>query len=237
MKAMIFAAGLGTRLKPFTNNHPKALLQINGTYLLQHAVLYLQKYNIFDVVVNVHHFAEQIIEVVLQNKGWGSNIIISEEKEILETGGGLLFAKNYFINEPFFVVINADILTNMPLDKMISQHKMGNNLATLATSNRDSKRQLLFNENNILCGWQHNTTQEKKIIKSYQQITPLAFNGIHIINNHFFDELKLTHYFSMIDAYLQIGKEQNIGYYDASIYNFIDVGKIENIQKASEIFT
>ncbi|MCX8480535.1 MAG: sugar phosphate nucleotidyltransferase, partial [Sediminibacterium sp.] len=219
MKAMIFAAGFGTRLQPFTNEHPKALLKINGKYLLEHAILYLQKYNLLDIVVNVHHFANQIIEVVLKNNGWGSNIIISEEKDILETGGGLLFAKNHFIHEQNFVVLNADILTNMPLDKMIAQHKMGNNIATLATSNRASKRQLLFNEHKILCGWQHNSTQEKKIIKSYQTITPLAFNGIHIINTRFFDELTLTHYFSMIDAYLQIGTLQNIGFYDASAYH------------------
>ena len=118
MRAMILAAGLGTRLKPFTNHHPKALAVVNGKTLLQRNIEYLQQFGINEVVVNVHHFAEQIIQAVNENKGWGSSVIISDEtKEVLETGGGVLHAARYFENDKVWLVMNADILTNLSLDK------------------------------------------------------------------------------------------------------------------------
>src|SRR4051812_6315920 len=124
MKGMIFAAGLGTRFKPWTDTHPKALALVNGKSLLQRNIEYLQKYGITDVVVNVHHFADQIIAAVNDNKGWGSNITISDETdEVLETGGGLLKARPLLESSEPFVTINADILTDLSLKRLLDYHK------------------------------------------------------------------------------------------------------------------
>ena len=167
MKAMLLAAGFGTRLKPFTNNYPKALAEINGKTLLQRNIEYLQQFNIYDVIVNVHHFAEQIIYSIKKNNGWGSKVIISDETDaILETGGGLKRAAWYFKDEEDFVLMNCDVLTDLPLNKMISFHKENKPLATLATTNRETSRYFLFNEENILCGWKNVKTGEEKIMRA-----------------------------------------------------------------------
>ena len=153
MKAMIFAAGLGTRLKPFTNKHPKALAIVNGKPLLQRNIEYLQQQGITDVIVNVHHFADQIIDIINSNNGWGSNIVISDETDaILETGGGLKRAAWYFKEVENFVVMNADILTDLDVSAMLQQHILTQPLATLAISDRPSSRYFLFDDNNHLCG-------------------------------------------------------------------------------------
>src|SRR6188472_3026381 len=134
MKAMILAAGLGTRFKPWTDKHPKALAVINGKSLLQRNIEYLQKADIFDVVVNVHHFADQIEDAVLLNNGWGSNIIISDERDVvLETGGGLVKAAENLVDDSF-VLMNVDILTRLDLKEMINSHRKLMPLATLATT-------------------------------------------------------------------------------------------------------
>src|SRR5258706_8381128 len=125
--AMIFSAGLGTRFKPWTDKHPKALAIVNGKSLLQRNIEYLQKYNITDVVVNVHHFADQIINAIKENNGWGSNIIISDEtNEVLETGGGLLKARNLLENDQPFITLNVDILTDLDLNKLLPFHQQHN---------------------------------------------------------------------------------------------------------------
>ena len=156
---MILAAGLGTRLKPFTDFHPKALAMVNGKSLLQRNIEYLQAFGICEVVVNVHHFADQIIEVVEVNKGWGSKVFISDEtSEVLETGGGVLFAKSFFEKEENWLVMNADILTNLDIDKLIAADKVlsegvENYIATLAVTSRVSSRNLLFTTEGNLIGW------------------------------------------------------------------------------------
>ncbi|RYD79301.1 MAG: hypothetical protein EOP53_09875 [Sphingobacteriales bacterium] len=123
MKAMIFAAGLGTRFKPWTDKHPKALALVNGKSLLQRNIEYLQEYNIADVIVNVHHFADQIIDAVEKNDGWGSNIIISDEtNEVLETGGGLWKARDLLKDDEPFITLNADFLTNLNIEKLVEFH-------------------------------------------------------------------------------------------------------------------
>src|SRR6478752_1226464 len=155
-RAMLLAAGFGTRLKPFTNLHPKALAEVNGKTLLQHNIEYLQQFDIYDVIVNVHHFAEQIIQAIQLNNGWGSNVTISDEADaILETGGGLKRAAWFLKDEKDFVLMNADVLTDLPLNEMISFHQQTDPLATLATTNRETSRYFLFNETNILCGWKN----------------------------------------------------------------------------------
>ncbi len=248
MRAMILAAGLGTRLKPFTNYQPKALAVVNGKSLLQRNIEYLQTYGINEVLVNVHHFSDQIIKAVNENNGWGSRVFISDESnEVLETGGGVLFASNYFKNEASWLVMNADILTNLELDKMIAADALlskgsENYIATLAVTNRSTSRNLLFNEAGLLIGWKNNTTLEEKwvaaktIADNERKIVPKAFSGIQIIHKYFYNALLLQKKFSLIDAYLQIAATHPIGYFDHSDSILMDVGKPENLEKAATLF-
>src|SRR5882757_477693 len=151
MKAMIFSAGLGTRFKPWTDKHPKALALVNGKSLLQRNIEYLQQYGIKEVIVNVHHFAGQIIDAVKKNNGWGSNIIISDEtNEVLETGGGLLKAKDLFTPGEKFITCNVDILTDLDINKLLSFHENNKALISFGATNRNTSRYFLFNENNRL---------------------------------------------------------------------------------------
>ena len=243
---MILAAGLGTRLKPFTDHHPKALAMVNGKSLLQRNIEYLQQYGIKEVIVNVHHFADQIIDAVQTNNGWGSIVTISDETdEVLETGGGLLRAKNYFIEGERWILINADILTDLPLDKMIAADELftqkaeGDLMATLAVTNRATSRNLIFNAAGTLCGWKNNTTGEEKWanpLKDNNTAVPKAFSGIHIVHQTFFDAVELTGKFSMIDAYLQLAQHYAIHYYDHSDGILLDVGKPESLEKANSLF-
>jgi N-acetyl-alpha-D-muramate 1-phosphate uridylyltransferase len=236
-KAMLLAAGLGTRLKPWTDHHPKALAVVNGKSLLQRNIEYLQQYGIKEVVVNVHHFAQQIKDAIEQNNGWGSIISISDESEmVLETGGGVLFAKSFLEKEENFLVMNADMLTNTPLDALIKSHQENNSIATLAMSNRHSSRQLLWDENNILCGWQNNATGEQKIAKQKNHLRPMAFSGIQVIGQQFFSELSLQGKFSLIDAYLQLAPHHNISAYINDEAKLLDVGKPESLLLAQELF-
>ncbi len=246
MKAMILAAGLGTRLKPFTDHHPKALAVVNGKPLLQRHIEYLQAYGIYDVVVNVHHFADQIIEAIEKNIGWGSNVTISDESdEVLETGGGLLRAKTHFENETKWLVMNADILTDLDLGKMLEADNAfdalseGEMVATLAVTNRTTSRNLIFNTAGTLCGWRNNTTNEEKWanpLKDPSMAVPKAFSGIQIVHANFFEALSLQGKFSLIDAYLQIAQHYVIHFYDHSDGILLDVGKPESVEKAAGLF-
>src|SRR5262245_20005379 len=177
MKAMILAAGLGTRLKPWTDNHPKALVLINGKSLLERNVKYLQRFGIYEVIVNVHHFARQVTDAIEQCSGWGSNIIISDEREaLLETGGGLKKATSIFANESCFLLMNSDILTDLSLNDLIAFHKHHQPLATLATTNRETSRYFLFNDADVLCGWRNVQTSAEKISKPSGNYYPHAFS-------------------------------------------------------------
>ncbi len=246
MRAMILAAGLGTRLKPFTNNHPKALAVVNGKSLLQRNVEYLLSFGITDIIVNVHHFADQIIDAVNENKGWGANITISDETdEVLETGGGLLRASNYFESEDRWLVMNADILTNLDLHKMIAADEAyaikaeGDLVATLAVTDRSSSRNLIFNQSGTLCGWKNNNTGEEKWalpLRDPNSAVPKAFSGIQIVHAAFLQEVQLRGKFSLIDAYLQLAQHYAIHYYDHSDGILLDVGKPESLEKAATIF-
>jgi NDP-sugar pyrophosphorylase family protein len=238
MKAMILAAGLGTRLKPFTDQHPKALAKVNGKTILQRNIEYLSSFGIRDVIVNVYHFADQIIDVIKANNGFGSNISISDERdEVLETGGGIKKAAWFFEkdSEPF-VVMNVDILTNMHLNEMIFQHHQNNPLATLAVTSRVTSRYFLFDELNRLCGWKNEKTGEQKISMQSEKYLQKAFSGIHIISPKIFPLIKMQGKFSMVDVYLELAKTNIIEAFDHSNSKLIDVGKPESILKAEEMF-
>jgi NDP-sugar pyrophosphorylase family protein len=249
MRAMILAAGLGTRLKPFTDFHPKALAMVNGKSLLQRNIEYLQAFGINEVVVNVHHFADQIMEAVTTNNGWGSTVYISDESsEVLETGGGVVFAKSFFEQEENWLVMNADILTNLDIDKLIAADKVlaegaENYIATLAVTNRVSSRNLLFTTKGNLIGWRNNTTREEKWAGLSINEQPAgihfiakAFSGIQILHSSFYNTINRSGKFSLIDAYLQVAAKGTIGYYDHSDSILLDVGKPENIEKSESLF-
>jgi NDP-sugar pyrophosphorylase family protein len=237
MKAMILAAGLGTRLKPFTDKHPKALAEVNGKTLLQRNIEYLQSFGIKNVIVNVHHFAQQIIDTIEKNNGWKSNISISDETDqVLETGGGLKRAEWFFAGEENFVLMNVDILTDMKLNEMIAFHKKEKPLATLAVTNRETSRYFLFDENENLRGWENVKTGEIKIAGRNESLSQKAFSGIHVINSKIFSLMKQEGKFSIVDVYLNLLKDNIIKGFDHSASKLIDVGKPENILKAEKMF-
>lgn len=239
MKAMILAAGLGTRLKPFTDKHPKALALVNDKTILQRNIEYLAKFGIKEVIVNVHHFPEQIIDLIKTNNGFGSKISFSDETgEVLETGGGIKKAAWFFeeSKEPF-VVINVDILTDMNLGNMILQHKKENPLATLAVTNRKTSRYFLFDRSGNLCGWKNEQSGEQKISRQTDKYIQKAFSGIHVISPKIFSLMKMTGKFSMVDVYLELARTHTIASFDHSNSKFIDVGKPESIVKAEEMFS
>ena len=237
MNAMLFAAGLGTRLKPFTDHCPKALVEINGKTLLELNIRYLQRFGIYDVIINVHHFASQIEETIYEHDGFGSNISISDERnELLETGGGLKKAAPFFADEDSFVVMNVDILTNLDLGKMIMAHHNGDAIATLAVMKRESSRQLLFDKNMQLCGWINNKTHEERIARQDMSLQPFAFSGIQILSQAVLNDMPFEGKFSLIDQYLYLAKEHPLKGYDHTGNIFIDVGKPESIEKAAYLF-
>jgi len=236
MQAMIFAAGLGTRFKPWTDNHPKALALVNGKSLLQRNIEYLQQYGITDVVVNVHHFADQLIDAIENNKGWGSQITVSDERdEVLETGGGLKKASS-FLGSDNIVIINADILTDMDLKAMSDYHQREQPLATLAVTDRNTSRYFLFDTNNIMCGWRNTKTGEEKISRKANQFVPKAFSGLHIISKKLLPLLTQEGKFGIVDVYLGLSKTHIIKSFDHSGSHFVDVGKPESVAIAEQLF-
>jgi len=234
---MILAAGLGTRFKPWTDKHPKALAVVHGKSLLQHNIEYLQQYGITNVVVNVHHFADQIVSAIEKNKGWGSTITISDETDVvLETGGGFKKAAPLFTADTI-VVINVDILTDLDLGKFIAFHKQHEPLSTLAISNRSTSRYFLFDEANALCGWRNTKTGEEKIARTNPIYIPKAFSGIHVIDKKLLSLIQREGKFSMVDVYLDLAATHTIKGFDHSGSKFIDVGKPDSVAQAELLFS
>ena len=238
MKAMIFAAGLGTRFKPWTDQHPKALAIVNNKSLLQRNIEYLQEYGIKEVVVNVHHFADQIIDAVEKNKGWGSHVIISDERdEVLETGGGLLKAQAFLKNEEPFVTINADILTNLSLSSLFDFHKEKKALISFAVSNRNASRNFLFDTQNRLCGWENKITSEQKIVINESPLHAMAYSCVAVFEPLVFEFITQSGKFSLTDTYLKLAPHHLIQGMDHSGDLFIDVGKPESVAIAEKLFS
>ncbi len=237
MKAMIFSAGLGTRFKPWTDVHPKALALVNDKSLLQRNIEYLQQFNITDVVVNVHHFANQIVDAVKENNGWGSNIIISDESsEVLETGGGLLKARALLQGNEPFVTLNVDILTNLDLNKLLAFHQQHKPLISFGITNRKTSRNFLFDENNQLCGWENSATGERKISIQKNNLRPMAYSCVVVFEPNVFSLIKQAGKFSLTEAYLDLAKDNLILGYDHSGDALVDVGKPESVAIAETYF-
>jgi N-acetyl-alpha-D-muramate 1-phosphate uridylyltransferase len=239
MKAMIFAAGLGTRFKPWTDTHPKALAIVNGKPLLQRNVEYLQQYGITDVVVNVHHFADQIVDAIAKNKGWGSRIVISNETdEVLETGGGLLKAKPLLQGDRF-LTLNVDILTNLNLRSFLENHVEEKAAISLAVAQRDTSRFLLFNEENRLCGWRNIKGAERaeKIAVPAANYIQKAYSGIALFENTIWQKIPFTGKFSLIDVFLHVAPAQKIFGFDHTGDDWVDVGRPESVAVAEALFS
>lgn len=235
---MILAAGLGTRLKPFTDKHPKALAIVNNKTILERNIRFLASFGIKEIIINVHHFADQIINFIKTNRGFGSDILFSDEtNEVLETGGGIKKASWFFEKDTSpFVVMNVDILTDMNLNQMILENEQNNPIATLAVTSRKTSRYFLFDKSGKLCGWQNVLTGQKKISREVSDYYEKSFSGIHIISPKIFPLIKMEGKFSMVDVYLELSKTHAIASFDHSNSKFIDVGKPESIIKAEEIF-
>jgi MurNAc alpha-1-phosphate uridylyltransferase len=236
MKAMILAAGLGTRFKPWTDKHPKALALINGKSLLERNIVYLQSFGIREVLINIHHFADQIREAITLHKGWGSHITISDETgQVLETGGGLKKAASYF-DYGSFVLMNADILTDLDLEAMAFYHEEKNPLATLAVTDRPSSRYFLFDKTLRLSGWRNSKTGEEKISMPGHALLEKAFSGIHLISPAIFPLMHQQGKFSIVDVYLELAANHAILGYDHSGSRLVDVGRIESVMVAEKLF-
>jgi N-acetyl-alpha-D-muramate 1-phosphate uridylyltransferase len=251
MQAMIFSAGLGTRFKPWTNSHPKALALVNGKSLLQRNIEYLQQYGIKDVIVNVHHFTDQIVEAVKKNNGWGSKILFSDETDkVLETGGGLLKAKDFFTPGEKFITCNVDILTNLDLNKVIAFHEQHKPLISFGVTNRKTSRYFLFDEKNRLCGWRNTKTGEERIsiLPSPQGVSHETLGGVRlekayscvvVFEYEIFQLMKDYGFegkYSLVDVYLKLAPEHLILGYDHTGDKLVDVGKPESIAIAESLF-
>lgn len=233
---MILAAGLGTRFKPWTDSHPKALALVNGKSLLQRNIEFFQRAGVDEVVVNVHHFADQIVEAIEKNRGWGSRVVISDERDaVLETGGGLMKAAP-FLDDERFVMMNVDILTTLDLKNMIAAHDRFMPLATIATTDRKTSRYFLFDHLDNLCGWKNEKTGEVRMSREAGEVRAKAFSGIHVIDPKIFSLVKRAGKFSMVDVYLELAVSESIRSFDHSGTAFVDVGRPESVEVAEAQF-
>ncbi len=236
-KAIIFSAGLGTRFKPWTDKHPKALAMVNSKSLLQRNIEYLQQYGITDVVVNVHHFPEQIIEAIEKNNGWGSKVTISDESnEVLETGGGLMKARYLLENDDPFISLNVDVLTDLDLHKLAAFHQQHAPLVSFGVTKRKTSRNILLNKDHRMCGWKNNTTGEEKIVIQNDNLQPFAYSCVVIYQPQIFSLIKQKGKFSIMDSYLDLAADNVILGYDHTGDKWVDVGKPESVAVAEAMF-
>ncbi len=232
MKAMILAAGKGTRLKPITDKIPKALVEIHGRPLIDIILTKLKNNGYTDVIVNVHHFANKIIDY-LEYQDFGLNLEISDEREeLLDTGGGILNAKWFFEGEEAFLVYNVDILSDVNLYDLYKAHVNSKAMATLAVKARQTSRQLLFNSEGNLCQWKNVVSGEIKNAREESgELYPFAFSGIHVLNTDIFKHFTESGNFSIIDAYLRLARNHEIKSYIHNYSKWLDMGRYQHVQE------
>jgi len=236
MKAMIFAAGLGTRLKPFTDNCPKALVEVGGKPMLEHVLQRLKSSGFREIIINVHHLGDQIINYLDTYSQKDLKIHISDEREhLLNTGGGLKKAAPFLISKEPILLHNVDVLSTIPLQSMLIEHASSGALATLAVSKRDTSRKLLFANNGLMIGWKNEDTGEirGKVSKSKTH-QDLAFSGIHIIDPVLLKLFPSANVFSIIDLYLTHCSKYPIHAFEHDPSDFMDIGKPEQLKKAEK---
>ncbi|MGC2694386.1 MAG: nucleotidyltransferase family protein [Candidatus Angelobacter sp.] len=239
MKAMILAAGLGTRLRPLTNDCPKALVEIAGHTLLEITIARLRASGIREIIINVHHFAGLVTEYLRWKNNFGMRIEISQEDVLLDTGGGLKKAAWFFLEggssaEPF-ILHNVDVISNIDLKKMIALHKESGAPATLAVQQRESSRYLLFNEQMQLCGRQFVREGRTELVLPSPNLQPLAFAGIHVISPQLLGMISEEGVFSVVESYLRLADkgEKILGYRADGAY-WRDLGRPESVAQAAQ---
>ena len=239
MKAMIFAAGLGTRLKPLTDHMPKALVPVGGVPMLQRVILKLKEAGFTELVINIHHFGEQIISFLEAHQGFGITIYISDERgKLLDTGGGIKKAAPFLDGREPFLVHNVDILSDTDLKALYAYHLHTANEATLLASRRDTSRQLLFDRQARLCGWINKSTGQTKpegFTYRPEAYVEYAFSGIHVISPSLLRRMD-EGAFPIMDFYLQNCRQVRIGGYFVPGLRIIDIGKPEALEQANRAF-
>jgi NDP-sugar pyrophosphorylase family protein len=238
MKAMILAAGLGTRLRPLTNDRPKALVEVAGRTLLEIAIARLRECGVREVIVNVHHFAGMVTEYLRGKSNFGMRIEISEEGSLLDTGGGLKKAAWFFREEDPeapFILHNVDVISTIDLRQSLDFHTQNQALATLAVQQRQTSRYLLFDEQMRLCGRRLVEEQKTELVRPSLQFAELAFSGIHVISPRLLGMMSEEGAFSIVQCYLRLaGEGEKIVAYRADGDYWRDLGKPESVARATE---
>jgi len=238
MRAMVLAAGLGTRLRPLTDDRPKALVEVAGRTLLEITLARLRAFGIREVIVNVHHFADMVLEHLKAQDNFGMRIEVSREEVLLDTGGGLKKAAWFFLedghlDEPF-IAHNVDVLSTIDLQRMMQVHTRSQALATLAVQDRETARYLLFDAQHQLCGRRTGRDPKTEIVRPSQQSQALAFSGIHVISPRLLRMMTEDGAFSIVDCYLRLAAQgEKVLAFRADEYYWRDLGKLENVRRAT----
>ena len=240
MKAMILAAGLGTRLRPLTDHRPKALVEVAGRTLLEITISRLRAAGVSEVIINVHHFADMVLDYLKTNDNFGMRIEVSREEVLLDTGGGLKKAAHFFLEdssrlEEPFILHNVDVISTIDLRRMMHFHTEQKALATLAVQDRETSRYLLFNQQLQLCGRRTGSGQTSEVVRSSEQVQALAFSGIHVISPRFLGMMEEEGVFPIIPAYLRLStRGEKILAFRADEYYWRDLGRPENVVQAAQ---
>lgn len=238
MKAMVLAAGLGTRLRPLTDSRPKALVELNGRALLEVTLTRLRDFGVTDVIVNVHHFADMVVDYLAAKQNFRMRIEISREDDLLlDTGGGLKKAAWFFPqdagDEPF-LLHNVDVVSDIDLAQMVEFHRSTHALATLAVQERKSSRQLLFDEEGLLCGRRFEKEGRTELARQAEPLLPLAFCGIHVISSRLLSMMSEDGAFSIIETYLRVAAgDEKVVAFRADGAHWRDLGTVESLEQAA----
>jgi mannose-1-phosphate guanylyltransferase len=240
MRAMILAAGLGTRLRPLTNERPKAMVEIGGRTLLELTLTRLATFGVREVIINVHHFGDLVIQYLKANNNFGLRVEISREELLLDTGGGLKKASWFFLQDPNrldepFILHNVDVVSTIDFHSTLKFHMENRALATLAVQKRESSRYLLFDEQGELCGRRIGRDQEPELVRSTPNLQALAFSGIHMISPRLLPMMTEEGVFSIIATYLRLAADgEKILAFRADEYSWRDLGKLDDLRQAEQ---
>ena len=240
MKAMILAAGLGTRLRPLTDDRPKALVEVAGRTMLEITLTRLRDFGVGEVIINVHHFADMVVDYLKSNDNFGMRIEVSREDELLDTGGGVkkaewFFLENYNSADQPFILHNVDVISTIDLGRMLKFHGEHQALATMAVQDRETSRHLLFDDHNQLCGRRAGRDGNAELVRSSQRANALAFSGIHVISPRLFDMITEEGAFSIISTYLRLSAQaERILAFRADEYSWRDLGRPGNVAQAAQ---
>ena len=238
MKAMVLAAGLGTRLRPMTDSRPKALVEVAGRTLLEITLTRLHEFGVNEVIVNVHHFADMVIDYLKSKNNFGMRIEISREDVLLDTGGGLKKAAWFFLDDPLrldepFVLHNVDVISSIDIRRMVGVHAENQALATLAVKNRETSRYLLFDEQDRLCGRRSKPDLKTELVRPVEKPQALAFSGIHVLSPRLLPMIREDGVFSIINTYLDlVARGENVAAFHADQYYWRDLGRPEHLAQA-----